>query len=123
MHEERTLAQRAHRAYQGHLATNVRYLMDYILGGLCLAPGMPEVTNVPIKLWVRYMPDTIDHIMRAFYLPEDVFFDSAPEPPEVTANGNATGAANAASAPLDSPTLAPYGGSIGWGGAGKPPVA
>jgi hypothetical protein len=59
--------------------------MDYILGGLCIAPGMPDVTDVPIKLWVRYMPDTVEHIMRGLYLPREVFFDSVLEPPASSA--------------------------------------
>lgn len=85
MHEERVLSQRSHPDYNGFLATNIRYLMDYIMGGLCLTPGMPEVTDVPIKLWVRYMPDTVEHIMRGLYLPREVFFDSVIEPPASSA--------------------------------------
>ncbi|MBI5510560.1 MAG: hypothetical protein HY903_17525 [Deltaproteobacteria bacterium] len=80
MHEERVLSQRAHREYNSHVAMNVRWLMDYILG-LCRGPGMPEVTDVPIKLWVKYMPDTIEHLMRSLYLSDDVFFDTMIEPP------------------------------------------
>ena len=80
MHEERVLNQRAHREYNSHVANNVRHLMDYVLG-LCRGPGMPEVTDVPIKLWVKYMPDTIEHLMRGLYLSDDVFFDTVVEPP------------------------------------------
>jgi len=80
MHEERVLSQRAHPDYQGHLSTNVRHLMDYILG-LCLGPDIPEITDVPLKLWVKYMPDTIEHLMRACYLPDDLFFDAVLEVP------------------------------------------
>ncbi len=85
MHEERTLSQRSHPEYNGFLATNIRYLMDYILGGLCVAPGTPEVADVPIKLWVRYMPDTVEHLMRGLYLPRETFFESVDEPPVATA--------------------------------------
>jgi hypothetical protein len=80
MHEERVLNQRAHREYNSHVATNVRHLMDYILG-LCRGPGMPEATDVPIKLWVKYMPDTVEHLMRSLYLSDDVFFDTVVETP------------------------------------------
>jgi hypothetical protein len=85
MHEDRVLSQRSHPDYNGFLATNIRYLMDYILGGLCVGAGMPEVSDVPIKLWVRYMPDTVEHIMRGLYLPREVFFDSVMEPPASSA--------------------------------------
>lgn len=74
MHEERVQAQRTNPGYKGHLATNVRYLMTYILG-MCRAPGMEDV-EVPIKLWVKYMPDSIEYIMRALYLADDMYFDT-----------------------------------------------
>lgn len=82
MHEERVLSQRSHPEYNGHLATNVRYLMDFILG-LCRGTSMADIGEVPIKLWVKYMPDMHEHLMRSFYLPDDVFFDTLPEPPGV----------------------------------------
>jgi hypothetical protein len=63
MHEERVLHQRSHGDYNGHMATNARYLMDYILNR-CRAPDMREVEDVPIKLWVKYMPDTMEHLVR-----------------------------------------------------------
>ncbi|MBI5481568.1 MAG: hypothetical protein HY906_22115 [Deltaproteobacteria bacterium] len=63
MHEERVLAQRENPDYHGHFATNIRYLMDFVLG-LCLAPSNEDLTDIPIKLWVRYMPDYPDVLMR-----------------------------------------------------------
>jgi len=63
MHEERVLAQRDNPDYRGHLATNIRYLMDYMLA-LCLAPSNEDCTDVPVKLWVRYMPDYADALLR-----------------------------------------------------------
>ncbi len=86
LHEERVLTQRQNPEYNGYLPTNIRYLMDYMLGGLCVAPGMPEVADVPFKLWVKYMPDTAEHIMRGLYLPREVFFDSVLEPPGMSAS-------------------------------------
>jgi hypothetical protein len=86
MHEDRVLSQRSNPEYNGHLPTNIRYLMDYILGGICVAPGMSDIEDLPIKLWVRYMPDTIEHIMRSLYLPREVFFDSVVEPPGSSAS-------------------------------------
>jgi hypothetical protein len=77
MHEERILSQRSHPDYSGDLATNVRHLMNYILG-LCRGPGMPQIEDVPIKLWVKYMPDTIDNILRAVFIPDELVFDDLP---------------------------------------------
>ena len=75
MHEDRILKQRAESDYSSHIATNILYLMDYILT-LCLAPEGRPVTEVPIKLWFKYMPDTLDRLHRALYrLPIDASLD------------------------------------------------
>jgi hypothetical protein len=75
MHEERVLGQRSNQTYRSHLAASIRYLMDYMLT-LCLAPANTEVTDVPVKLWVKYMPDTIDRLIRDIYnVPTDSSFD------------------------------------------------
>ncbi len=79
MHEERVLSQRSHPDYNGHLATNARYLMQYILA-VCRSAGMPTITDVPIKLWVKYMPETIELLIRRLYLPDELFFGTGPEP-------------------------------------------
>jgi hypothetical protein len=75
MHEERIFEQRSKRDYNSHLATNVLFLMDLILS-LCLSPYAGPVTDVPIKLWVKYMPDTLDRLVRRLYnIPADASFD------------------------------------------------
>jgi hypothetical protein len=79
MHEERVQTQRAHHEYNGHLATNVRYLMEFLLS-LCRAPGCDDLAEVPIKLWVKYMPDTIDRALRGLYISQEYFFDTAGTP-------------------------------------------
>jgi hypothetical protein len=76
MHEERVRAQRAHQDYNGHLATNVRYFMDFVLS-LCRAPACADFEEVPIKLWVKYMPDTHERAVRSLYIPEEFYFDTA----------------------------------------------
>ena len=85
MHEERIQAQRAHHEYNGHLATNIRFLMDFMLS-LCRSPWCADLDEVPIKLWVKYMPDTIERVIRKLYVPEEYFFDTldtlSPAPPE-----------------------------------------
>jgi hypothetical protein len=77
MHEERVLAQRSNPDYRSPLATSIRYLMDYILS-LCLASGIDDPVEVPIKLWVKYMPETIDRLIRDIYdVPSDSSFDTS----------------------------------------------
>ncbi|MCA9522310.1 MAG: hypothetical protein KC609_15120 [Myxococcales bacterium] len=65
MHEERVLAQRSSKEYQGHLATNVQYLMWYLLN-LCLSP-IRRLDEQPIKLWVKYMPDYMEKLQRELF--------------------------------------------------------
>jgi hypothetical protein len=80
MHEERVQEQ-ANQEYNGHLATNVRYLMEYLFS-LCRSPAFDDIDDPPIKLWVKYMPDTIEREVRNLYVPEDYFFDTASPPSE-----------------------------------------
>jgi hypothetical protein len=81
MHEDRIAQQRANTEYTGHLATNVMYLMDFILA-LCLAPSSPPVTDVPVKLWVKYVPDTVELLQRGLYnVPVDASFEENHAPP------------------------------------------
>jgi hypothetical protein len=79
MHEERVRTQRSHYEYNGHLATNVRYFMEYVLS-LCRAPACADLEHVPIKLWVKYMPDTLERVVRSLYVPEEFYFDTAGTP-------------------------------------------
>jgi hypothetical protein len=83
MHEERVLAQRENPDYHGHFATNIRYLMDFVLG-LCLAPSNDDLPDIPIKLWVRYMPDYPDVLMRRLLL-DQLEFACDEEPPDLAA--------------------------------------
>ena len=81
MHEQRVLAQRSNDDYRGDLATNVMYLMDYLLS-LCLSPSCEEIDDVPIKMWVKYMPDTMDRLQRKLFgMPVDASFDDVSELP------------------------------------------
>jgi hypothetical protein len=76
MHEERIQAQRSHRDYNGHLATNIRFLMEFMLS-LCRSPWCTDLEEVPVKLWVKYMPDSIERAERKLYFPEEYFYDTA----------------------------------------------
>lgn len=76
MHEDRVLTQRTHPDYRSHLAQNVRYQMDYILS-LCISPHQETVQDVPVKLWVKYMPDTLERMLRGLFdAPTDTSFDN-----------------------------------------------
>ncbi|MBN2361896.1 MAG: hypothetical protein JXR83_20765 [Deltaproteobacteria bacterium] len=79
MHEERVLSQRANAEYNGNLAANIRHLMNYVLW-LCRAPTMEDIGEVPIKLWVKYMPDTIEYLQRRLIVSDEFFFDTVLEP-------------------------------------------
>jgi hypothetical protein len=57
LHEERIMAQRDNKVYKGYVPMNVEFLIEYLF-----AVGMsPKVSidHLPIKLWGRYLPDTI----------------------------------------------------------------
>jgi len=75
MHEERIQAQRTHHEYTGHLATNIRFLMNYMLS-LCRSPWCNDLEDVPIKLWVKYIPDSLERIIGRLYVPEEYLFDT-----------------------------------------------
>jgi hypothetical protein len=81
MHEQRLLEQRATLQYNGPLANNIRGLMHYILV-LCRAPGPPEITEVPIKMWVRYLPDTFEQQQMMLFVDPDLYLDAV-EPPAI----------------------------------------
>jgi hypothetical protein len=60
MHEERIVAQRHNERYQGSLAKNIEYLMEYLFR-FCVSP-LSALDEVPIRLWGKYMPDYIDQL-------------------------------------------------------------
>ena len=76
MHEERIQAQRSHRYYNGNLATNIRFLMEFMLS-LCRSPWRADMEEAPVKLWVKYMPDAIERAERKLYFPEEYIYDTA----------------------------------------------
>jgi hypothetical protein len=69
IHEGRILVQRGQKTYNGNIPMNVEFLIEYLLAsGLSPEVDIPEL---PIKLWGRYLPDTISsHIRRLYHLPE-----------------------------------------------------
>ncbi len=74
LHEERIIAQRDFKPYRGYIPTNVEFLLEYIFA-VGFSPAA-EISEVPIKLWGRYLPDTLGMFVRElFELPEyDLFY-------------------------------------------------
>jgi hypothetical protein len=69
IHEERIITQRGQTAYVGHIPLNVEFLVEYLFA-VALSP-MIRIDRLPVKLWGRYLPDTISyHIRQLYYLQE-----------------------------------------------------
>lgn len=70
IHEERIIAQRDNKIYKGYIPMNVELLIEYLFA-VGLSPQV-SIENLPIKLWGRYLPDTIStHIRNLYYIPEN----------------------------------------------------
>lgn len=69
IHERRIINQRDNRDYKGYIPTNIEFLLSYLF-----AVGFsPQTTidSIPIKLWGRYLPDTLSScIRRLHWLPD-----------------------------------------------------
>ena len=69
MHESRIFEQRLQQRLYGNIPVNIEYIMEYLF-----AVGMSpttKVTEIPIKLWGRYLPDSIGYQIRKLYqMPE-----------------------------------------------------
>jgi hypothetical protein len=74
IHEERIVAQRDHKVYKGYIPMNVEFLIEYLFC-VGLSPKT-MIDRLPVKLWGRYLPDTIGyHIRQLYHLPEhDIFY-------------------------------------------------
>jgi hypothetical protein len=59
VHEVRILDQRDRAAYSGRIAQNASWIFEYMLH-LAISPTT-TVTELPIKLWGRYLRDTLSH--------------------------------------------------------------
>jgi len=69
IHEERIVAQRDDRTYKGYIPTNVEFLIDYLFA-VGFSPVV-EIDRLPIKLWGRYLPDTLlSYIRQLYHLPD-----------------------------------------------------
>jgi hypothetical protein len=74
IHEERIIAQRDSKVYEGYIPMNVEFLIEYLFA-VGFSPQI-RIDRLPIKLWGRYLPDTlISHVRRLYQLPEhDLFY-------------------------------------------------
>jgi hypothetical protein len=74
IHEERIITQRDFKPYKGYIPANVEFLLEYLFA-VGLGPSV-EIDGVPIKLWGRYLPDTLGMFIRElFHLPQyDLFY-------------------------------------------------
>jgi hypothetical protein len=57
IHESRILEQRQGRRYKGRIAQNASYIIEYLLR-LAVSPTV-SIHQLPIKMWGRYLPDTL----------------------------------------------------------------
>ncbi len=73
IHEERIIAQRDNRIYQGYIPMNVEFVLEYLFA-VGFSPEV-HIGDLPIKLWGRYLPDTlISHVRKLYHLPvQDLF--------------------------------------------------
>ena len=65
MHETRIFRQRQQQSYLGNLPINVEYIIEYLLA-VGLSPAT-RIENIPIKIWGRYLPDTLSYRIRKLY--------------------------------------------------------
>ncbi|RLB84011.1 MAG: hypothetical protein DRH17_00590 [Deltaproteobacteria bacterium] len=69
IHEERIIAQRDNRLYKGYIPMNVELLIEYLFA-VGLSPEV-HVSRLPVKLWGRYLPETVASNIRHLYgIPE-----------------------------------------------------
>jgi hypothetical protein len=65
LHEERIIAQRDNKIYKGYIPMNVEFLIEYLFA-VGLSPQV-SIDRLPIKLWGRYLPDTVIDQIRTLY--------------------------------------------------------
>jgi len=69
MHESRIFRQRQEQSDWGNIPTNVEYIIEYLMA-VGLSPVV-RIEEVPIKVWGRYLPDTLSYRIRKLYgMPE-----------------------------------------------------
>jgi hypothetical protein len=73
IHEERIISQRYNSRYRGYIPMNVEFLVEFLLA-VGFSPRI-SIDEVPIKIWGRYLPETLGSYIRQLYsLPNHDFF-------------------------------------------------
>lgn len=73
IHEERIISQRDAKLYKGYVPMNVEFLLEYLFA-VGFSPEI-HIDHLPIKLWGRYLPETLIHYVRRLYhLPQQDLF-------------------------------------------------
>ena len=62
IHEQRILDQRDLASEHGRIARNASFIIEYMLR-LAISPTV-TIDHLPIKIWGRYIRDTVDHSLR-----------------------------------------------------------
>ncbi len=74
IHEERVLDQRSQQQYHSSLARNIAALIEYMMA-LRRYPT-DAIDDIPIKLWIKYMPDYFESVLKATYnVTETIYLD------------------------------------------------
>lgn len=69
IHEERIISQRDNKHYKGYIPMNVEFIVEHLFA-VGFSPRI-DINQVPIKLWGRYLPETLASYIRQLYnLPE-----------------------------------------------------
>ncbi|HXX53238.1 MAG TPA: hypothetical protein VEI28_01565 [Thermodesulfovibrionales bacterium] len=73
IHEERIISQRDSSRYRGNIPMNVEFLVEFLFA-VGFSPRI-SLEDVPIKIWGRYLPETLGSYIRQLYsLPDHDFF-------------------------------------------------
>jgi hypothetical protein len=74
MHESRIFLQRQEQELYGNISLNIEYIIEYLLA-VGLSPTL-HLNEIPIKIWGRYLPDTLSYRIRSLYqMPEYSLID------------------------------------------------
>jgi len=74
MHESRIFLQRQEQELYGNISLNIEYIIEYLLA-VGLSPTL-HLDEIPIKIWGRYLPDTLSYRIRRLYqMPEYSLID------------------------------------------------
>ena len=73
VHEDRIISQRYNSRYKGYIPMNVEFLVEFLFA-VGFSPRI-SIDDVPIKIWGRYLPETLGSYIRQLYsLPDHDFF-------------------------------------------------